>query len=114
MKKCKNRFHKDLLKENADVPSKFWGAVKKLYPTKKTAPSAGSVFDINGSKTSDNGTIANTLCSYFSNVANLLKSKSFLLRDFTWMKPSENNLVPPCSEKFTLSEVSEADVYKKN
>ena len=113
MTKCKNRFHKDLLKENADSPSKFWGTVKKLYPTKKTAPSAGSVFDINGSKTSDNGTIANTLYSYSSNVANLLKSKSFLLRDFTWMKPSENNLVPPCSEKFTLIEVSEADVYKE-
>ena len=29
------------------------------------------------------------------------------------MKPSENNLVPPCSEKFTLYEVCEADVYKE-
>ena len=55
VKKCKNRFHKDLLKENADSPSKFWAAIKKLYPTKKTAPSAGSAFDTNGSKTSDNG-----------------------------------------------------------
>ena len=54
VKKCKTKFYKDLLKENPDSPSKFWAAVKKLYPTKKTAPSAGSVFDINGSKTSDN------------------------------------------------------------
>ena len=64
-------------------------------------------------KASDNGTIANTLCSYFSNVANLLKSKSFLLRDFTWMNPGETPLVPSCSEKFTLNKVKEADVYKE-
>ena len=35
------------------------------------------------------------------------------MRDFTWMKPSENNLVPPCSEKIILNEVCEADVYKE-
>eukprot|EP00794_Sanderia_malayensis_P006580 gene6580-7323_t len=113
VKKCKNRFHKDLLKENAKSPSKFWATIKKLYPTKKTAPSAGSAFEINGSKTTDNGTTANTLCSYFSNVANSLKSKSFPLRVFTWMKPTENILAPLCSEKFSLKEVSEADVYKE-
>ena len=72
VKKCKNRFHKDLLKENADSPSTFWAAVKTLYLTKNIAPSAGSVFDITGLKTYDNGTIANTLCSYFSTVAKLL------------------------------------------
>eukprot|EP00794_Sanderia_malayensis_P002144 gene2144-2438_t len=104
VKKCKNRFHKDLLKENAKSPSKFWATIKKLYPTKKTAPSAGSAFEINGSKTTDNGTTANTLCSYFSNVANSLKSKSFPLRVFTWMKPTENILAPLCSEKFSLKE----------
>ena len=113
LKKCKNRFHKNLIKENVDSPSKFWAAVKKLYPIKQSAPSTGSVFDINGSKTSDNRVIANTLCNYFPGVANLLKSKSFLLRDFTWMKPSKHNFVTPCPVKFTLNEVCQADVYKE-
>ncbi len=85
----------------------FFRSMKHTWPLHLLA------WFLNGSKTSDNRTIANTLCSYYSNVANLLKSKSFLLRGFTWMKPSENNLVPPCSEKFTLNEVSKADVYKE-
>ena len=110
MKKCKSRYHKLLLKESADSPGKFWDALKKLYPTKQSVPSAGLVFDINKTKSSDNGTIANALCSYFSNVANSLKSKSLLLRDFTWNKPIKYNLVPTCSEKFTLNGVSEIDV----
>ena len=113
VKKCKNRFYNNLLKENADSPSKFWAAVKKLYPTKQSAPSTGLVFDINGSKTSDNRVIANTLCNYFSGVANLLKSKSFLLRDFTWMKPSKHNFVTLYPVKFTLNEVCQADVCKE-
>jgi len=33
-KKCKSRYHRDLLKDCADSPDKFWAAVKKLSPTK--------------------------------------------------------------------------------
>ena len=113
VKKCKSRYHKLLLKESADSPSKFWDALKKLYPTKQSVPSAGLVFDINKTKISHNGTIANALCSYYSNAANSLKSKSLLLRDFTWNKPSDYNLGPTCSEKFTLNGVSEIDVYQE-
>ena len=57
--------------------------------------------------------LENALCSDFSNVVKSLKSKSLLLRDFTWMKPSEINLVLTCSERFTLNGVTEIVVYQE-
>ena len=89
--KCKSRYNRDLLKDCADSPDKFWAAIKKLYPTKLPSEQ-GSAFVINGLKLTDKSLIANSFCEYFSTIARNLKSKSILLRDFVWSNPAEENL----------------------
>ena len=92
VKKYKNRYYQDLLKDNEKSADKLWGTIKKLYPTKSAESGVGSVFDVNGSKSADKSVIANGFCKYFSEVANALKSKLFPLRDFIWSKPSRKLL----------------------
>ena len=107
VKKCKSRYNRDLLKDFADSPAKFWAAIKKLYPTKLPSEQ-GSAFVINGSKSTDKSFIANSFCEYFSTVARNLKSKSILLRDFVWSKPSEDNLPNQVAEsQFTFKAVKQ-------
>ena len=52
VKKCKNKYHKDLLKESANTTDKSWAAIKKVYPTKSFVASTGSIFEICGTKIS--------------------------------------------------------------
>ena len=112
IKNSKNRYHRELLNNNADSPDRFWSAIKKLYPTKSPSES-GSAFFVNGTRTTDKKHIANTFCSYFTNVAGLLKSSSFILRDFIWSRPSQQNYLQPVKTNFLFKEVHESQIYKE-
>ena len=115
VKKCKSRYNRDLLKDCADSPDKFWAAIKKLYPTKLPSQQ-GSAFVINGSKSTDKSFIANSFCEYmyFSTVAKNLKGKSILPRDFVWSKPAEENLPNQVTEsQFTFKPVKESEILKE-
>ena len=57
VKRCKGKYHEDILRDSADSPDKFWCAIKKLFPTKLTSEQ-GSAFLINGTKTTDKKSIA--------------------------------------------------------
>ena len=57
IKRCKSKYHQDILRDSADSPDKFWSAIKKLFPTKLTSEQ-GSAFQINGTKTTDKKSIA--------------------------------------------------------
>ena len=48
----------------------------------------------------------------FANVAKILKSKSILLGDFAWMRPTWVNTVPH-KGRFVVKEVSQAAVHKE-
>ena len=65
VKKCKNNYHKDLLKESANTPDKFWAAIKKVYPAKSSVSNTGTVFEINGTKTTNKQEIAESFCNFF-------------------------------------------------
>ena len=58
MKKCKNKYHKVMLKESANTPDKFWAAIKKVYPTKSSVSNARTVFEIDGTETTNKHAIA--------------------------------------------------------
>ena len=110
IKKCKSKYHQDILRDSADSPDKFWCAIKKLYPTKLPSEQ-GSAFQINGTKSTDKKFISNGFCDFFTNAAINLKRKSFLLRDFVWCK---NGTKPPLSkEKFIFRAVKEADILRE-
>lgn len=112
IKNAKNRYHRELLNNNVDSPDKFWSAIKKLYPTKSPSE-PGSALLVNGTKTTDKKLIANTFCNYFSNVARLLKSSSFLLCDFIWSRPTQQNYLQPVKTNFLFKEVHESQIYKE-
>ena len=102
VKKCKNVYNRDLLNGCADSPNKFWAAIKNLYPTKPSSEPV-SLFVLNGFKSTDKSFIANSFCEYFTNVARNLKSKSFLLHDFVWSRPtSENRCDQPTGSRFSF------------
>ena len=114
VKKCKSRYNRDLLKDSANSPVKFWSAIKKLYPTKLPSEQ-GSAFMINGSKSADKSFIAMSFCEYFSTTARNLKSKSIVLRDFVWSKPAEENLPNQVTEsQFTFKVVKESEILIKS
>ena len=69
---------------------------------------------INGSKSTDKTFIANSFCEYFSFIAECLKRKSILLRDFVWSKSAEENLPKQFTEsQFTFKVVKESDILKE-
>ena len=105
-------YHRKLLNNIVDSPDKFWSAIKKLYPTKSPSQS-GSALLVNGTKTTHKKLIANTFCDYFTNVAGLLKSSSFLLRDFTWSRPTQQNYLQPMKTNFLFKEVHKLQIYKE-
>eukprot|EP00794_Sanderia_malayensis_P015479 gene15479-17059_t len=112
VKKCKNRYHKVLLKESGNTPDEFWAAIKKVYPTRSSVSNAGTVFEIDGIKTTNKQAIAESFCKLFANIAKTLKCKYILLRDFAWMRPTWDNTVPH-KDRFVVKEVSEAAVHKE-
>ena len=56
--------------------------------------------------------IAENFCNFFANVAKILKSKSILVRDFVWMRPTWENTMSQKS-RFVVKEVSQAAVHKE-
>jgi len=42
-----------------------------------------------------------------------LKSSSFLLRDFTWSRPTQQNYLQPVKTNFLFKEVHESQIYKE-
>ena len=90
IKKCKNQYYKNLLKDSLNM-------------SPKTNPS----FNVEGKTITDKNVIANVFCRYFSTVANSLKRKSIYLREFVWKKPGHHTIKSIKSFKF--SNVSERD-----
>ena len=45
-------------------------------------------------------------------MAGLLKSSSFILRDFIWSRPSQQNYLQPVKTNFLFKEVHESQIYK--
>ena len=81
----KARYNKELLRENADSSETFWSALKKVYPTKTKSLSSTPVLDVNGQKSIDGIKMANMFANHFATVAEILKRKSILLKNFMRM-----------------------------
>ena len=89
---AKSIYSKDLLKENANNPKKFWDTIKKIMPTKPNKTPCEN--------TSNHLDKANSLCNFFSKVAFQLKSSSYFLKDFVWSRPKHLSLITCKTFKF--------------
>ena len=72
----------------------------------------GTVFETDGMKTTNKQEIAESFCHFFANAAKILKSKSILLRDFVWMRPTWENTMTQ-KGRFVVKEVSQIAVHNE-
>ena len=83
VKQAKQKYQKDLLFENRNKPTKFWNCIKEMFPSKESVPIPVTTI-IGNVKSTEN---ANSIYTYFTNIAQNLKYETFKLRDFIWKKP---------------------------
>ncbi|CAB4021048.1 Hypothetical predicted protein [Paramuricea clavata] len=83
VKMNKNRYYKDLLKENSRNPKKFWSTIQEIFPN-KSAKCTGRSFHADGKLITHSNCIANAFGSFLSTVVDNLKRKSRPLKDFVW------------------------------
>ena len=111
VKKVKNNYFRDLLRENARKPQKFWTILKKAFPTKEVSNHSSAAFNIEGKQTTDIVTIANKFCKYFSSVARKLKCGNNVIKDYVWGKPNVAGIVGTGGVNFKFKYVNEKEIY---
>ena len=74
--------YQDLLFENRNKPTKFWNCIKEMFPSKESVPIPVTT-TIGNVKNTEN---ANSIYTFFTNIAQNLKYETFKLRDFIWKK----------------------------
>ena len=74
---------KTKLSENVNNPNKFWKTVKEIFPIndKSNRKSKSFILD-DGKSTTDKKSISKGFCKVYSTVANKIKEKTFLFKDF--------------------------------
>ena len=87
VKQAKQKYQKDLLLENRNKPTKFWNCIKEMFPSKESVPIPVTTI-IGNVKSTEN---ANSIYTFFTNIAQNLKYETFKLRDFIWKKPPTLN-----------------------
>ena len=109
VKSTKGNYNKKLLLESVNRPEKFWKSIKRVFPSKQQNGTSTS-FNINGAEISNKKSIADNFCLFFTNVAETLKSKSILLKDFIWSYPE--TFQRRTDAVFKFKPVLVADVFK--
>ena len=82
MKQAKQKYQKDLLFEKRNKPTKFWNCIKEMFPSKSVPISVTT--NIDNVKNTKN---TNSICTFFTNIAQNLIYETFKLRNFIWEKP---------------------------
>ena len=83
IKQPKQKYQKDLLFENRNIPIKFRNCIKEILPLKESVPISVTT-NIGNIKNTKN---ANSPCTFFTNTAKNLKCETFKLRDLICEKP---------------------------
>ena len=83
VKQAKQKYQKDLLLENRNKPTKFWNCIKEMFPSKESVPVSVTT-SIDNVKNTEN---VNSICTFFTNIAQNLKYETFKLREFIWEQP---------------------------
>ena len=108
LKKSKNEYGKNLLKESAGNSAKFWNAIKRIFPTKNKNKNSTS-FTIDGVRTTDPVLISRTFCTYYSSVVGNLKKSMTIFGNLIWREPG-NNFIQTDSA-FKLAPTTAGEVF---
>ena len=88
VKIAKRNFHHALINENKHNPRKFWKSIKAVFSGDKISKLSIPYLEDNEFSPKNNESIANSFCSFFTNVAKSLKEQSFPLQNFVWKTPT--------------------------
>eukprot|EP00794_Sanderia_malayensis_P021166 gene21166-23244_t len=113
VKKVKNSYFRDLLRENARKPQKFWSVLKKAFPTKEVSHHSNTAFNIKGKQTTDSFAIANKFCEYFSSVARKLTCSNNAIKNYVWGKPVVAGVRGNGGVNFKFKHVNEKEMYSE-
>ena len=114
LRKAKNNYTKNLLTENANDPNSFWGAIKRIYPSRSKSTNRETSFVVNGSLTDNRKDIADGFCQFYSHIASSLKKITYPLINFTWRAHATLHPRTYCSFRFQDVSVSDVTRYLKN
>ena len=106
----KRKYYRELLESNASEPRKFWKTIKEVFPINCLTKHTTSSLKTDEVETLNDLDTANIFCSFFSEIANNLKSAAFPLMNFVWKYQPKNysNTV----RRFNFKQVQVIEVFK--
>lgn len=93
IRNAKGLYHRNLLEENLDKPSKFWKAIKKLVPNENTSVRNTTIQIKDDDKITDNSyTTANAFCDFFCNLTKRMAAEfgSYAFNNVITLQKSKN------------------------
>ena len=108
--RAKRTFFKESLQESRSNPNKFWKIIKTIFPINSASKSTSKTFIIDEQFISEDKTIANCFCDFFSNISKKLKSRSFPLKSIVWNYFERSPAT--CPTQFTFTQVSDIEVLE--
>ena len=109
------QFITDLCSTKSNSSTSFWNQIKKCYPTKEEKWISSKVFDVEGTTSSDENSIARGFCTYFTNVAKILQTSLVTLGNTIWRNHINENLmkkIKPENIQFSFEKRSACDLVK--
>ena len=73
IRSAKANYQRNLLKEEADNPKKFWDQIRKCYPSTSKTDKPPQSFQHNNTEITNKKDIANCFCSFFTHVGKTFK-----------------------------------------
>ena len=113
--KAIKQFITDLCSTKSNSSTSFWNQIKKCYPTKEEKWISSKVFDVEGTTSSDENSIARGFCTYFTNVAKILQTSLVTLGNTIWRNHINENLmkkIKPENIQFSFEKRSACDLVK--
>ena len=110
IKRAKQTYNKNTLRENINNPTSFWKSLKRIFPSKPKTKHTSSTFRVNEKEISDKQTIANEFGRFFSSIATKLLHVLHPVKDFIW---NETIKIPlRTTQRFSFRSVTTSEILR--
>ena len=117
IRSAKANYQRNLLKEEADNPKKFWDQIRKCYPSTSKTDKPPQSFQHNNTEITNKKDIANCFCSFFTHVGKNLQDSVVSISDRIWKDRNQITLnlkqINVKHHEFHFKEVQLKEVLKE-
>ena len=110
IKRAKQTYNKNMLRENINNPTSFWKSLKKVFPSKPKTKHTCSTFKFDENEISDKQTIANEFGRFFSNIATKLLHILHPVKNFIWNKAIKIPI--RTTQRFSFRSVTPSEIFR--